>query len=86
MPPDGERLSGEHASDLEQLLVARLVRAKGGNAQSWRRALGKVIVRDPAIYAHCNWEVRPSGSDTQRAAIERLLDDVRLDRPIVMPG
>lgn len=72
--------------DLEQLLIARLIRERGGTTQTWRRALGKVIVRDTATHAHCNWDVRLSGSDAQRAAIERLLDDVRLEHSIVVAG
>ena len=39
------------ASDLEQLLIARLIRAKGGSSQTWQRALGKVIVRDVKLVA-----------------------------------
>lgn len=74
------------ASDLEQLLIARLIREKGGTSQTWQRALGKVIVRDPETHAHCNWDVRLSGSDAQRAAIEQLLDDVRLEHSIVAAG
>jgi hypothetical protein len=69
---------GMTASDLEQLLVARLVRERGGTSQTWRRALGKVILRDAKTHPHCNWEVRPSGTDAQHAAIEELLDEVRL--------
>lgn len=71
------------ASDLQLLLIARLIRERGGTSQTWRRALGKVIVRDITTHAHCNWEVRPSGTDAQRAAIEGLLDDVRLEHSIV---
>jgi len=71
------------ASDLEQLLIARLIRERGGNSQTWQRALGKVIVRDISTHTHCNWEVRPNGTDAQCAAIERLLDDVRLEHSIV---
>jgi hypothetical protein len=74
------------ASDLEQLLIARLTRENGGTTQTWRRALGQVIVRDPRTHSHCNWDVRPSGTDAQRAAIERLLDDVRLEHSIVVAG
>lgn len=74
------------ASDLEQLLIARLVRERGGTSQTWQRALGKVIVRDRATHAHCNWDVRPSGTDAQRAAIEGLLDDMRLEHSIVVAG
>ncbi|MBV1688180.1 hypothetical protein KRR38_10970 [Novosphingobium sp. G106] len=71
------------ASDLEQLIIARLIRERGGTTQTWQRALGKVIVRDAKKYAHCNWDVRLSGTDAQRAAIEQLLDDVRLEHSIV---
>lgn len=42
------------ASDLEQLLIARLIRERGGNSQTWQRALGKVIVRDISTHTHCN--------------------------------
>lgn len=72
------------ASDLEHLLIARLVREKGGTSQTWRRALGKVVVRDARTHAHCNWEITPAGTDTQRAAIEEILDEVRLKHSIVM--
>ncbi|WP_081674008.1 hypothetical protein [Novosphingobium sp.] len=71
------------ASDLEQILIARLIRENGGTSQIWRRALGKIIVRDPKTHPHCNWDFRPSGTDRQRSAIERLLDDVRLEHSIV---
>ncbi len=74
------------ASDLELLLIAHLVRMKGGTSQSWRRALGKIKVRDAKIQAHCNWEVTPSGTPAQRDAIEELLDDVRLKHSIVTAG
>lgn len=74
------------ASDLEQLLITRLIRERGGTSQTWQRALGKVIVRDTKTHPHCNWDLRPSGTDAQRAAIERLLDDVRLEYSIVTDG
>lgn len=74
------------ASDLEQLLIERLVRERGGTSQTWQRSLGEVIVRDAKTHAHCNWDIRPSGTDGQRAAIERLVDDVRLEHSIVAPG
>ena len=74
------------ASDLEQLLIARLVWERGGTSQTWQRALGNVIVRDTETHSHCNWDFRLSGTDAQRAAIERLLDDVRLEHSIVLAG
>ncbi|WP_298196079.1 hypothetical protein [Novosphingobium sp.] len=74
------------AADLEQLIIARLVRDQGGTSQTWRRALGPIFVRDPRTHAHCNWDVRPAGTDAQRAAIETLLDEVRLQHSIVVAG
>ncbi|TYC89512.1 hypothetical protein [Novosphingobium sp. BW1] len=74
------------ASALENLLVTGLVQKRGGASQTWRRALGIVIVRDTRTHPHCNWEVRLSGTDAQRAAIESLLDDVRLEYSIVAAG
>ncbi|WP_066559907.1 hypothetical protein [Croceicoccus bisphenolivorans] len=74
------------ASDLEHLLITRLIRERGGTSQTWRRALGKVIVRDTETHAHCNWDFILSGSQAQRAAIEQLLDDVRLEHSIVTAG
>jgi len=78
--------AGMVASELEMLLVSRLVREVGGNAQSWRKAVGSVIVRDTKTHSHCNWEIRPAGTQAQRAAIELLLDDVRLRHPLVAEG
>ncbi|TYC86307.1 hypothetical protein [Novosphingobium sp. BW1] len=74
------------ASDLEHLLITRLVRQNGGTTQTWRRAVGKVIVRDTKTHPHCNWDVRPGGTDAQRAAIESLLDEVRLECAFVEAG
>lgn len=74
------------ASDLEQLLIARLVRDRGGTSQTWRRILGRITVRDARTHPHCNWDVRPGGTDTQRAAIEELLDEARLTHPLVSAG
>lgn len=74
------------ASELEHLLIARLVRTRGGTSQTWQRALGRIIVRDQATHPHCNWDLRPGGTDAQRAAIEALLDDARLEHSIVTAG
>ena len=78
--------TGMVASELEMLLVSQLVREVGGTAQSWRKAVGTVIVRDRKTHAHCNWELRPGGTQAQRAAIELLLDDIRLRYPLVAEG
>lgn len=55
--------------ELEKLLIAHLVREKGGNSQTWQRALRKVIVHDATTHAHCNWDVRPGGTEVQRAVL-----------------
>lgn len=71
-------------SDLQDLLVATLVRRHGGSARSWRLAVGQVRRYDVAIHPHCNWAIDPSGSDRMVAAIERLADEMRLTRPLVI--
>jgi hypothetical protein len=83
---DQELCWGMTSYELEEPLVARLVRERGGTSQTWQRALGKVVVRDSGTHVHCNWDLTPRGTDTQRATIERLLDDVRLEHPIVAAG
>lgn len=72
------------ASELQHLLIARLIRQVGGTARRWRVAIGPMQIRDASTHPHCNWEVRPSGSARDVAEIERLLDTVRLDHPIVV--
>lgn len=74
------------ASDLGQLPTVRVIRERGGASQIWQRALGEVIVRDTKTHAHCNWELRLSGTHAQRAVIERLLDEARLEHSIVAAG
>ena len=70
-------------AELQHLLIARLVRTAGGTARRWRMAIGSIQIRDTATHPHCNWDIRPSGSISEVAEIERLLDTVRLDHPIV---
>lgn len=70
-------------SKIQDLLVAVLARNKGGSARSWRIAIGPVRVYDPATHPLCNWSVAPSGSARENAAIEHLLDTVRLTHPLV---
>lgn len=40
-------------------------------------ALGPIKLRDPLSYIHCNWEVTPSGTPRENAAIERLAPEAR---------
>ena len=69
---------------LQTLLIARLVRAHGGETRSWRQALGPIRHYDVATHPHCNWAVAPSGSARQNSAIEELCDSVRAEHPIVI--
>ena len=71
------------ASQLQDLLVARLTRKMGGSARRWRLAVGPVHMHDLATHAPFNWSVHPSGEAREIAEIERLLDTVRLDHPVI---
>ncbi len=46
-------------------------------------AIGPVHLHDLATHGPFNWSVRPSGDAGKVAAIERLLDTVRLDHPVI---
>lgn len=80
MPP------GVTAADLADLLAKTLTRKHGRSQRSWRAALGPVRVHDQRTHPHCNWSLAPSGTPAEVAAIEALLDDLRLEHPIVTPG
>lgn len=71
------------AGELHDLLVSRLTRKIGGTRRRWRHAIGEVRVYDPTTHPHCNWSVQPSGNAGENAAIETLLDAVRLEIAIV---
>ena len=71
------------ASELQEMLVATLVRKAGGTRRQWRMAIGPVRLHALATHPHCNWSVAPSGGSREIAEIERLLDDVRLSHPFV---
>lgn len=74
------------ASQLQDMIVARLSRLHGGTARRWRLAVGPVRVYDPATHGPCNWSVAPGGSTIENAAIERLLDSFRLEHPMAVFG
>lgn len=78
-------IGGMRVSQLRELLVTLLVRRAGGTQRRWRAVLGPVRVHDVATHAHCNWSVAPSGSVSEIAQVEELLDTVRLEHPIVAP-
>lgn len=73
-------------SELQEMIVSTLVRKRGGTRRRWRIALGPIRVYDRATHPHCNWSVSPSGNASDIEAIEALLDEVRLDHPIVTKG
>lgn len=72
-------------TDLQTLIVDRLLKGHGGRRRDWRTAVGDLRLHDLATHPHCNWSATPSGSTAQVAAIEHLLDDVRLSHPVVDP-
>ncbi|ODP38786.1 MULTISPECIES: hypothetical protein [Sphingomonas] len=74
------------ASQLQDLLVKQLMRKAGGSQRRWRAVIGPIKVHDAATHAHCNWSVAPSGTSREIGEVERLLDTVRLERPIVAAG
>jgi hypothetical protein len=72
-------------SQLQDLLVSRLTRESGGNRRRWRSAVGPVRVYALATHPHCNWSISPSGTATEIARVETLLDSIRISHPIVTP-
>lgn len=70
-------------SQLADHLAARLVPGSGGSGQRRRKLLGRVQLDDLKTHSHCNWAISPTGSNAEIAAIERLLDDIRIAHPIV---
>ncbi|WP_419826053.1 hypothetical protein [Sphingomonas sp.] len=70
-------------ADLRDLLVRDLVRADGGSAARWRRAVGELKVYARATHAHCNWEVRPAGTAYLIERVERAADAIRAAYPFV---
>ncbi|MBR0552640.1 hypothetical protein [Stakelama marina] len=69
--------------DLEDLLLAALVKRAGGTKRRWRIVLGPVKVYDPATHPHCNWQASPSGTSRENDVVERLMDEVRTRYPRV---
>lgn len=74
------------AGELHDRIVARLARASSGTRQRWRAVLGPVRVHDIRTHPHCNWSVTPTGTAREIEAVERLLDDLRSEHPIVSAG
>lgn len=70
-------------NQLLDLLIARLVRDHGGSRQRWRRLVGAVQLYSVQTHAHCNWSLNPTGSTSEIALIERLVDDLRMTHPLI---
>ena len=71
------------ADKIIDLLVARLVRDHGRSKHHWRKAIGSVRLYSRATHPHCNWTITPTGSHQEIAAIETLLDDLRMRHPVL---
>ncbi|WP_394652680.1 hypothetical protein [uncultured Sphingomonas sp.] len=74
------------ASDLQDRIIAQLLRDHGGTKRRWRTAVGRVKLYDPATHPHCNWSLDPQGNAKENAVIEAMMDDLRLRLRIVTPG
>lgn len=73
------------ARDLQDFLIKTLIRTVGGNQRRWKAVIGPIRVYDVATHSHCNWSVSPSGDGQENAALEGLLDRIRIIHPFVEP-
>jgi hypothetical protein len=73
------------SSQLQDLIIASLLRRLGGTARRWRLVLGPIRFHDPTKYV-CNWSFAPSGDSREIAQVEDMLDVLRLDHPRVDAG
>jgi hypothetical protein len=69
--------------ELRDALIREIVKAHGGSASRWRQAVGQIKVYARETHAHCNWEVRPSGSLRDVQVVERAADGLRAALPYV---
>ncbi|MCW2351615.1 hypothetical protein [Sphingobium sp. B12D2B] len=70
-------------SQLADILIARLVRDHGGTRQRWRKVVGPIRIYGLNTHPHCNWMVDATGSTSDIAKVESLLDELRQNHPIV---
>ncbi|HZF46939.1 MAG TPA: hypothetical protein VEZ26_11410 [Sphingomonadaceae bacterium] len=70
-------------SQLADILIARLVRDHGGTRQRWRKVVGPIRIYDLRTHPHCNWMVDATGSTSDIAKVESLLDELRQNHPII---
>jgi hypothetical protein len=66
-------------SELQNLIVTRLVREHGGSRQRWRKAINTIQIYSRGTHPHCNWEVRSAGPAADIDAVERMVDKLRHD-------
>ena len=72
-------------SELQDLVVATLVRHQGGTARRWRLAVGPVRVHDRATHPDINWSIEGHGTARENAVVEHRLDELRLTLSLVEP-
>ena len=71
------------AYEVRELLVRRLVREHGGGLGRWRTVVGAIRVYPIATHAHCNWRADPSGTIREVEAVERMIDRIGAEHPIL---
>lgn len=74
------------ASELQDIILRKIIRQRGGTARHWRSVIGPIRIYDPETHAHCNWAVSPSGEPREILQVETMLDMLRLEHPIVEAG
>jgi hypothetical protein len=72
-----------HSSQIQNLILAQLVRSVGGTRQHWRRAIGQLRVHSINTHPHCNWDVYASGRPADVHAINQVVDQLRTTHPHV---
>ncbi|WP_313807192.1 hypothetical protein [Sphingobium sp.] len=68
---------------LIDLIVARLVRDHGRSKHHWRKVVGPIRLYARETHPHCNWTANPNGTFQEIAAIESMLDDLRMCYPLL---
>ncbi|MGC4252916.1 MAG: hypothetical protein QM605_16010 [Sphingobium sp.] len=71
------------ADQMIDLMVARLVRERGGAKHRWRQRIGTVKLYPRETHPHCNWAVTPTGGFGEIEAVESLADELRLRHPVL---
>lgn len=72
-----------HSGQIQNLILAQLVRSVGGTRQHWRRVMGQLRVHSIKTHPHCNWDVYASGSPAEVHAINKVVDQLRTMHPHV---